>query len=157
MSRKKNKSNRQSRSIIIKKKSRKHGFKSFAVMAALLMVSFAAIASYKHHYDTMTDLSVIGDGVPVVVQVHDPSCPSCRKLKSNAESALARVKGKIHYRIADLHTGEGRSMANKYHARKVTLLTFDGDGEFLNRHVGIRSVDSLESVFNRLIKQNESQ
>lgn len=153
MSRKKNKSNRQSRSMIIKKKARKPGLKSFVVMGALLLVSFAAIASYKHHYDTMTDLSVIGSGVPVVVQVHDPSCPSCRKLKSNTESALAKVKGELHYRIADLHTRDGRIMANKYHAQKVTLLTFDGDGELLNSHVGIRSVESLESIFNRLVKQ----
>jgi len=157
VSRKKNKSNKRNRTIVVKRKSKRPGLKTFAVLAALLMVSFAGIASYKQHYNTLIDLSVIGSGIPVVVQVHDPSCPSCRKLKANTESALARVKGEIHYRIADLHTGAGRAIASKYHARKVTLLTFNGDGEFLNSHVGIRSVETLESIFGQLIASNQSK
>jgi len=156
--RNKNKSNGQNRSVIVKSKSKKRpGLKTFAVLAALLMVSVAGIASYKQHYSSLTDLSVIGSGVPVVVQVHDPSCPSCRKLKSNTESALARIKGDLHYRIADLHTGAGRSIASKYNAQKVTLLTFAGDGEYLNSYVGIRSVESLETVFERLASDKKSK
>lgn len=153
MARRKKKLLQRNQTIITKRKQNKPGLpglKAFALLATFLMASYAAIASYKNHYDTLTDLSVIGNGVPVVVQVHDPSCPSCRKLKSNTESALARVKGDLQYRIADLHSSTGRLLARKYHAQKVTLLTFDAKGEFLDSHVGIQSVDALESLFRRL-------
>jgi len=35
-----------------------------------------------------TDLSRLGNGIPAIVQVHDPQCPSCRALQRQTRLAL---------------------------------------------------------------------
>ncbi len=38
------------------------------------------------------DLSRIGNGVPIVVQVHDPQCPRCVALQQKARDAVSNFK-----------------------------------------------------------------
>lgn len=103
-----------------------------------------------HLFDTKDklrhDLSIIGSGKPVVVQVHDPSCPSCRQLMRSTESALKTLP-QIEYRVADLTSKAGRTMAAEYKAEKVTLLLFDARGDHLGTIKGVHSKESLQSAF----------
>ena len=122
------------------------GWKAFAVLVGLVTVSFAGLAAYKQDWKQTHDLSVIGNGTPTVVQVHDPSCPQCRELKENAQIAMRRVSGDIQYRIADLNTAKGRALAGQHDAGKVTLLTFDAEGQFLDKYTGVMSVETLERL-----------
>lgn len=113
-----------------------------------------------HNYDVnqkaLHDLSVIGQGKPVVVQVHDPSCPSCRQLKRATEKAMTSLPG-LHYRIADLGKEPGRRLANEHNAGKVTLLLFRADGRRTGRIEGVHSAQELISALSSHFVEQSGQ
>lgn len=99
-------------------------------MAVGLSVAGAGgLAADKSNYDQAHDFSVIGNGTPTVVQVHDPSCPTCRRLKRNVADVKGRFGDRLQFRITGLSTREGRQLAGEHDVGKVTLLLFNGDGE----------------------------
>jgi len=118
----------------------------------LLGATPVAIAGrYKiHQYDvttkTLHDLSIIGEGTPVVLQVHDPSCALCRRLKGATESALESLP-EIQYRIADLTKKEGQEIGQRYGVGKVTLLLFDGSGNHVHTVQGVTPKEELVTRF----------
>lgn len=76
------------------------------------------------------DLSRIGNGVPAVVQIHDPDCPQCRELQREARAALEGFDpSALQYIVANIATSEGRRFAAEHGVGHVTLLLFDGDGD----------------------------
>lgn len=75
------------------------------------------------------DLSRIGKGIPTVVQVHDPDCPTCRSLMRAARTAMESFEpDELQYVVANLQTPEGQELASRHGVGKVTLLLMDGDG-----------------------------
>ena len=117
--------------------------------------TFGAVALHRHDVTSreLHDLSVIGDGEPVVVQVHDPSCPTCRKLKGSTSVALESVPA-LRYRIADLTSDEGRALGEAHGVGKVTLLLFDGRGRRVDTVQGLTPVAELEARFARLLARD---
>lgn len=94
-----------------------------------------------------SDLSVIGQGQPVLVQAHDPECPDCRSLLDNVETAHADFSDSVAFRVINLRTSDGRQFGREYDVGKVTLVVFDSDGEVENTLEGVRSVDELRRLF----------
>ncbi|MCP4933389.1 MAG: hypothetical protein GY927_04100, partial [bacterium] len=123
-------------------KSKRIPWKSIATGLVMILLSYTGLAAYRQNCDETHDLSVIGNGTPTVVQVHDPSCPSCRALKDNTQAGLKRLGSGLQYRIASLKTPEGRVLAQRFQVGKITLLIFDGDGEMINSYQGVKSVDT---------------
>jgi len=103
-----------------------------------------------HHHDASKklqhNLDAIGAGKPVVLQVHDPSCPSCRQLMRSTKTALKSLPN-IEYRIADLTTSQGAAIGDKYNVGKVTLLLFDSRGKHVNTVQGITPANELRDLF----------
>lgn len=98
-----------------------------------------------------TDLSQVGNGLPTIVQVHDPACPDCRALQNSAREALEAFKDtEIQYLVANLQSAQGRQFANRYGAGRVTLLLFDGKGQMRDVVQGRTSADALASRFRLL-------
>ncbi len=126
------------------------------LLTAGATVAAASGASVLHAWDVQTrelhDLEVIGNGVPVVVQVHDTSCPTCRRLKS-VMSAVMDDKDDVTYRIADLSTPDGRDMAQRYRVPKVTLLFFDARGEHRYTHTGLESAERIETIVDDVLSE----
>ncbi|MCH9672199.1 MAG: thioredoxin family protein [Gammaproteobacteria bacterium] len=120
------------------------------VLLILVGVSGAGLAAYKRNHDVAHDLSAIGNGIPTVVQVHDPGCSKCQQLKSNVSAAASVVGDKIQFRIAQIRTDRGRSFAYKHKVPHVTLVFFDASGEKLRTIEGITAVDTLKREFRRL-------
>ena len=118
-------------------------------LAAVLTVSVigVALAAFKKGYDIEHDLSVVGQGVPTVVQVHDPGCQLCQRLRKNANTAMRGFDGKLLYRVADVTTPAGHAIQRRHQVPHVTLLLFDGDGELRNVLNGVRDSDSLRKAF----------
>lgn len=108
-----------------------------------------------HRHDvrakTLHDLSVVGQGEPVVVQVHDPSCALCRRLKSSTVAALKDAPH-IQYRIANLNDAEGRAMSQEYGVGKVTLLLFNARGTHVYTVQGVTPKEELTQIFNRFLR-----
>lgn len=102
-----------------------------------------------------SDISVIGQGRPVIVQAHDPGCPDCRSLLSNAEEAHADFRDTIEMRVVNINSGSGREFAREYQAGRVTLLLFDGSGSLHRTLRGVRSSDELRREFSALQRHGE--
>lgn len=112
-------------------------------------VAGAAIHRYDVQNRNLEDLSVIGQGQPVVVQIHDPGCALCRRLMANTRQAL---DGKDHvlYRVADIKSSDGAAFQRKHNVPHVTLLLFNGKGRHIDTIQGVTPVDELEARFAQL-------
>lgn len=94
------------------------------------------------------DLSRIGRGVPTVVQVHDPSCPTCRALQKEARAAMVGFgDGELQYLVANLSTREGQSFAGQHGVGKITLLIFDRRGQRQKILSGPNTREQLQRIF----------
>ncbi len=126
-----------------------------AGLALILTMSVVGVglAAFKHNYDISHDLSVIGKGIPTVVQIHDPGCSLCNRLRSNTGDAVDRLGDRILYRIADITTPEGKRLQNKHRVKHVTLLLFDGDGELRRVLEGVRDEDELHGSLLRHVER----
>jgi hypothetical protein len=76
------------------------------------------------------DLTKIGQGLPAVVQIHDPNCMMCLTLQKQTRAVLEGYDAeKFEYLVANKFTEEGAALANRYGVSHVTLLLFDSAGE----------------------------
>ena len=129
-------------------KQKRRLFIKTAVSLGVFGVAAGAISGYDTKNKELHDLGVIGAGKPVVVQIHDTSCPICRNLKSRTMSVL-EDQSRIEYRIADIQTTKGRTLQQKYGVQKTTLLLFDAEGGHIDTVYGLQTVEQLESLFKR--------
>lgn len=129
-------------------KQKRRLFIKSAVSLGVFGVAAGAISGYDTQKKELHDLTIIGAGKPVVVQIHDTSCPICRRLKSRTVNVLD-AQSQIEYRIADIVTSKGRALQEKYGVQKTTLLLFDAEGGHVDTVFGLQTVEQLESLFAR--------
>lgn len=98
------------------------------------------------------DLTRVGQGVPMIVQVHDPQCPSCLDLQRETRAALKVFDdAELQYAVANLSSATGAEFANMYGAARITLLLFDAAGDLRGTLTGVRPRAELENAFTRLV------
>lgn len=80
------------------------------------------------------DLDIVGSGKPVIVQIHNPSCPICVALQKETRAALNMLEGEeLAYRVASITSTTGSDFANRHGATHATLLFFDSSGQIRQR------------------------
>ncbi|WP_299614767.1 hypothetical protein [Pelagibius sp.] len=115
------------------------------------------LASSVHAGIVEGDLSRLGNGIPTVVQIHDPQCPQCRALQKEAREALAELDdSEIQYLVANIREPEGRALAAAHGVGHVTLLLFDGSGQRRGVLAGQNSSQLLLGEFKRLIRRSNA-
>jgi hypothetical protein len=83
------------------------------------------------------DLSIVGSGVPVIVQVHNPTCSICLALQKETRAALKMMEEEdLSYRVANISSTTGSNFASKHRSSYATLLLFDGSGTVTQRIEG---------------------
>lgn len=103
------------------------------------------------------DLTRIGNGVPTVVQIHDPQCPTCRALQREVREALAAFDDEeLQYVVANIRTAKGSKLANAHRVGHVTVLLFDGEGRMRDTLVGPSTSELLENAFRRHVARSGS-
>ena len=103
------------------------------------------------------DLTKLGNGIPTIVQIHDPQCPRCRALQHQARDALAVLDdAELQYLVANIRTPEGRRFADGHGVGHVTLMLFDGAGKPRGTLVGERPSHVLVQEFRRLLRLKSS-
>jgi len=94
------------------------------------------------------DLTRIGNGMPTVVQIHDPQCPTCIALQREARDAVCEVgEARLQFLVANIRTAEGRDLARRHRVGHVTLLLLDGSGRRQSILTGPRKRDQLAGAF----------
>ena len=97
-----------------------------------------------------SDLSEIGKGVPAIVQIHDPGCPTCRALQKETRAALEGFgPSELKYVVANIKSTEGARFAALQGVPHVTLLVFDGQGRRQMVLTGPNNRDRLKLIFSR--------
>ena len=90
------------------------------------------------------DLSTLGNGIPAVVQIHDPECPKCLALQREARDAVCEIgEHQLQYKVANIRQPSGRKLANEHGVSHVTLLLMDGKG---NRTMILRGENTSENL-----------
>ncbi len=104
------------------------------------------------------DLSQIGNGIPTVVQIHDPQCPRCVALQRETRKALADFEdGELQFLVANIRVSEGKRLAATHGVGHVTLLLFDAEGRKRDVLTGPNTSEYLKAVFRRhLIRSGSS-
>ena len=103
------------------------------------------------------DLSQIGNGIPAVVQIHDPQCPSCRALQREVRKALEDFADEdLQYLVANIRDEDGRKLASAHGVGHVTLLLFDGKGKRRDILSGPNTSAFLELPFRRHVARTGS-
>lgn len=145
---------REKRETAAARKARRHTLAMIrvGVIAVVLLTGLAVgLSAYNQRLERAYDLSVVGQGVPVVVQVHDPECPFCVELRRNVESVSSEfAPEELLFRYAELPTPEGAAFARRYEAHRVTLLLFDARGELRAHQTGVQEASLLRQTFRRL-------
>lgn len=100
------------------------------------------------------DLSKIGNGIPTIVQIHDPQCPICRTLQQEARKALTNFEdGELQYLVANIKQIKGKKLAAKHGVQHVTLVLLDGKGRRSEILTGSNTSDFLEQAFRRHLER----
>ena len=93
-------------------------------------------------------LTRIGNGIPTIVQIHDPQCPKCVALQQETRDALSNFEdGKLQYLVANIRTVEGKMLDTSHGVGHVTLLLLDGQSRKLNTLVGSNTGRYLTEMF----------
>ncbi|MEM9496587.1 MAG: thioredoxin family protein [Pseudomonadota bacterium] len=94
------------------------------------------------------DLERIGQGIPAVVQVHDPTCPSCAALQKQARRAMRDFSDdSLIFLVADQTTQQGRDFAQAFGVTHITLVLLNGQGEHVETLQGVRPAAELRPAF----------
>ncbi|MEP5730656.1 MAG: thioredoxin family protein [Sulfitobacter sp.] len=122
------------------------GFGAVGVLA-LAGAGYAGLGMVRQH-EREHDLSRIGNGKPVVVQVHDPQCPTCTALQRQTRRAMKQFDDdELVYLVADITQPEGQVFARRHNVPHVTLVLMDGRGVVVQVLSGMRQRSELEPVF----------
>ena len=109
-----------------------------------------AVTSFRT-YTAEHDLTRIGRGDPVIVQIHDPQCPMCTSLQKQTRSALKEFSEcGLTYLVADIKTDVGAAFAARHGVPHVTLMLFDGQGRHVETVSGVHTAAQLAPMFRAL-------
>jgi len=98
------------------------------------------------------DLSRIGNGVPTVVQIHDPNCSQCIALQKEARAAIEAFEDDtIQFLVANIRDARGQKLATEHGVGHVTLLLFDAKGKRQEIMRGSNDRVVLESAFRQFL------
>ncbi|MEL7014288.1 MAG: hypothetical protein AAFO72_13560 [Pseudomonadota bacterium] len=94
------------------------------------------------------DISRIGQGVPTVVQIHDPGCSLCSALQKETRKALKGIDPtELDYVVANIKTDEGGAFALAHGQPHVTLMLMDPEGAPVQILSGPQDRNDLRRIF----------
>ena len=113
--------------------------------------AYIALTAYSKNLEEQRDLSVIGTGIPTLIQVHDESCPNCRQLLSSVKAVIHEFPD-LQFKIADLKSHKGSKFATRHQAHKVTLIYFDAHGKKIDVVSGLQTKNEVRSFIKRMYR-----
>jgi hypothetical protein len=100
------------------------------------------------------DLTRIGNGVPTVVQIHDPQYSICAALQKEARDAVSNFDDtELQFLAANIRQDKGRARANKHGVQHITLLLLDGKGNKQSVLMGPNKSEYLTTAFRSFVSR----
>ena len=130
-----------------------NSFKTLFTALCFLAVIAVPVYAYMQNSKVEHDLSVVGNGTATVVQIHDPGCRLCNRLKSNLGEVKGDFKEEIQFKTANILKQAGKDFAKKYQVPHVTLLFFNKKGDRVDTMQGVSSAEDIRSSLERLAKR----
>jgi hypothetical protein len=122
----------------------------YVVLCSLIVGTFLI---YSNNNKIKYDLSIIGNGTPTVVQIHDHNCALCRQLKSNLDDVKTDFTDDVQFKTANILAKKGASFAQKHDVAHVTLLFFNKKGDRVNTLQGVSSKEQIRNALEQLTRQ----
>ncbi|EXJ11353.1 hypothetical protein [Nitrincola nitratireducens] len=97
-----------------------------------------------------TDLSVIGEGKPVVVLVHESYMPAGMEAMERLNQVRGAFESDIKFRVADLGTPDGKTFASLHDVFDGAMVLLDAQGEPVRITLVPESIVSLKQEIERL-------
>ena len=121
-------------------------------VAAVLGVGGAFAMDFRNKM-TEGDLTQIGQGVPTIVQIHDPNCGLCRELQRETRAALKQFDdGSVTYLVANIQSIDGADFQAQMGLPNVSLVLFDAKGKRISHVQGVTPREQLAQTFRRQLK-----
>ncbi len=114
--------------------------------AAVVLGGGGALAMDFRNTLSEADLSKVGNGLPTIVQIHDPRCSLCRALQKETRQALKECDtDDTQYLVANIATAECTSVQTRIGLPHVTLVLFDGAGTYLHTIQGVTPSETIKA------------
>lgn len=126
---------------------KKSPFTKLFVVAFVL--GLMALIVWKLPRGYSNDLTQIGNGKNIVVQVHDHDLVNSAGLMDNLNKIRNEYKGIIEFVVADLKIAEGQAFAQAHNVEAVTLLFFAPNGTLLGTVQGVPDLNTLRGTLNQ--------
>ena len=106
-------------------------------MITLFLLIAVAIAGgtawYMVGHGMSSDLSVIGEGKPVVVLVYENHSPNSMQAFDRLRAVRGDFEGQLAFRMAPVGTPEGEAFMQRFDTPQGAVVVFDGRGVLLDR------------------------
>lgn len=96
----------------------------------------------KVNKDNFEDV-VLKSEVPVLVDFNADWCGPCRMLSPILDELASE---RADYKIVSINIDEEDELAEEYNVKSIPCLVFFKDGKEVNRSVGLKSKDAIESM-----------
>ena len=93
--------------------------------------------------------TVLGEGMPVMVDFWAPWCGPCRRVSPIVEELAAEYEGKV--KICKCNVDENDGVPMKYSIRNIPTLLFFKNGELVDRLVGAVPKQEIEDKLKSLL------
>lgn len=127
-------------------------FKWVGIGLVLFSITTTAFVISDKNSKIEHNLSVLGNGTATVVQIYDPKCQPCKRLKRIVNNVNGEFKDRVQFRAANIATEKGKQFARRYNASYVTLLFFNRKGKHINT---LRGVGNKKLVRETLLELTE--
>jgi len=137
---------RHSKKIVKKPFNWKKNAKWLVLACLAVIVSGYLFVTGENKSRIEHDLSVIGNGKATLVQIHDPGCQLCRRLKTNVDAVRPEFEDQVQFKTANIKTSKGAEFAKKHNVPHVTLLIFNRNGRHVNTISGVQPREVIAEV-----------
>ena len=119
------------------------------LMVAAFVLGLIALIAWNLPRGYSNDLTQIGNGKNIVVQVHDHDLVNSSGLMDTLNKIRNEYKGVVEFVVADLKIAEGQAFAQAHNVEAVTLVFFAPDGARLGIVQGTPDLDTLRGTLNQ--------
>jgi len=138
---------RQSTKTAIPKQNK---WAKWITLALIMTITIFAVSLLPRGFSG--DTSIIGQGTPVLLLVHDDNILQSGETMAVMNKIRNEYAGRLEFVVADINTPDGRAFVQRHGLMPVALVFFAADGRNLQTLYSAQTVDSLKQELNKLFQ-----